>query len=193
MFWDRMFPTRAKCSKRWHGRGAMNISISTLKAGPWRVQDQASSIAKYQKTLSAFRKADPSVKLGLYGCLADQGSTGGQSAIEGGRRTGRLETPKYQDRVLPRPSCRCAISPPCIHFTGIRTLGWPMRNPISGKHAGFHKESRSTASCGRSFIKLSAFLPGNLWYAQLDTCRRLACQQIVIWGTISQTIRPIGQ
>ena len=126
----------------------LNIDIESMALeGP----DQASSIAKYQKTLSAFRKADPSVKLGLYNVLPIRDhwrAIGGQGAVE--LDDWNIKIPRSHP---PSSLMSMRYFPPCIHFTATRPPGWPMRNPISGKHEGFRRENRSTASCGRSFIR----------------------------------------
>ncbi|MER9681917.1 hypothetical protein NKJ23_21790 [Mesorhizobium sp. M0184] len=151
----------------------------------WRLigPDQASSIAKYQKTLGAFRKADPSVKIGLYSMLPYRDywrAIGHQGAAA--RDEWKQQNTTIASSLIPYVD---ALYPSLYTFYGDKDA-WVI-------YAQANIEEARRISQGKpvycflwpQFHKSLAFLPGDYWYAELDTCRRLA-DGIVIWGTIGR-------
>ncbi|MGX9120276.1 hypothetical protein ACWTU6_26965 [Mesorhizobium sp. BHbsci] len=163
----------------------LNIDIESW---PLEGPDQASSIAKYQKTLSAFRKADPSVKLGLYSVLPLRDywraiGHQGPVALDGWKQ----QNTTIASSLIPHVD---ALFPSLYTFYDDK-VGWlayaqanirEARRISQGKPVycflwpQFHK-----SLSGRNTTR--PFLPGDFWYAELDTCRKLA-DGIVIWGTM---------
>ncbi|UVC14565.1 hyaluronidase [Mesorhizobium onobrychidis] len=156
----------------------LNIDIENW---PLTGPDQASSIAKYRKTLSAFRKADPGVKLGLYSVLPLRDYW---RAI-GHEGAAALDNWKQQNTIIASSLVPHidALYPSLYTFYGDKDA-WVA-------YAQANLEEARRISQGKpvycflwpQFHKTVAFLPGDLWYAQLDTCRRLA-DGVVIWGTM---------
>lgn len=156
----------------------LNIDIES-----WALEgkDQASSIAKYQKTLIAFRKADPSVKLGLYSVLPLRDYW---RAI-GHRGSAALDDWKQQNTTIASSLVPHidALYPSLYTFYGDKDA-WIAFAQANIKEARRISQGKPVyCFLWPQFHKTLAFLPGDLWYAQLDTCRRLA-DGIVIWGTI---------
>ncbi|MER8595866.1 hypothetical protein NKH33_30735 [Mesorhizobium sp. M1182] len=163
----------------------LNIDIEIWPlSGP----DQASSIAKYQKTLSAFRKADPGVKVGLYSVLPVRDywraiGVQGPAALDEWKQ----QNTDIASSLIPHVD---ALFPSLYTFYDDKD-GWvayaqanlsEARRISQGKPVycflwpQFHKSLP-----GKNTTR--PFLPGDYWYTELDTCRRLA-DGIVIWGTM---------
>ncbi|MGX9571820.1 MULTISPECIES: hypothetical protein [unclassified Mesorhizobium] len=156
----------------------LNIDIESW---PLEGPDQASSIAKYQKTLSAFRKADPSVKLGLYAVLPIRDhwrAIGHQGAVE--LDDWKQQNTKIASSLVPYVD---ALFPSLYTFYGDKDAWVAYAQANIGEARRISQGKPVYCFLWPQFHKTFAFLPGDLWYAQLDTCRRLA-DGIVIWGTI---------
>lgn len=163
----------------------LNVDI---EAWPLTGPDQASSLAKYQKTLSAFRKADPSVKLGLYSVLPVRDywrAIGVHGTV--GLNDWKQQNTNIASSLLPHVD---ALFPSLYTFYDDKA-GWvayAQANLVEARRISqgkpvycflwpqFHK-----SLSGRNTTR--PFLPGDFWYAELDTCRKLA-DGIVIWGTM---------
>lgn len=150
----------------------------------WPVEgsDQQASILKYQRTLREFKKADSTIKIGLYGILPIRDhwraiGSNGQAALDNWQQ----QNTKISNSLL---SYVDELFPSLYTFYGDKDA-W-----IAYAEANI-TEARKVAQ-GKpvycflwpQFHKTLAFLPGDLWYTQLDTCRRLA-DGIVIWGTMN--------
>ncbi len=144
--------------------------------------DTQVSLAKYQQTLKAFRRADPSVKLGLYSVLPVRDYW---RAI-GWRGSEELDAWKARNTEV-----AAALVPNVDElFPSLYTFYGDKDAWIVFAKANIDEARR--ISQGKpvycflwpQFHKTMAFLPGDFWYAQLDTCRRLA-DGVVIWGTMT--------
>ncbi|TIO29569.1 hypothetical protein [Mesorhizobium sp.] len=163
--------------------------VIDIESWPLEGPDQASSIAKYQKTLDAFRKADPSVKLGLYAVLPIRDhwrATGHEGAVA-------LDDWKQQNTTIASSLVPHvdALFPSLYTFYGDKDA-WVAYAQSNIKEARRISQGKPIyCFLWPQFHKTLAFLPGDLWYTQLDICRRLA-DGIVIWGTIggSSPFRP---
>ncbi|MEI8699546.1 hypothetical protein [Mesorhizobium sp. ISC15] len=156
----------------------LNVDIESW---PLEGPDQASSIAKYQKTLSAFRKADPSVKLGLYAVLPIRDhwrAIGHQGAAA-------LDDWKQQNTNLASSLIPYvdALFPSLYTFYGDKDAWIAYAQSNIGEARRISQGKPVYCFLWPQFHNTLAFLPDDLWYTQLDTCRRLA-DGIVIWGTI---------
>ncbi|TIL65962.1 hypothetical protein [Mesorhizobium sp.] len=156
------------------------IDIETwLLTGP----DQASSIAKFQKTLSAFRKADPSVKLGLYSMLPYRDywraiGHQGPAALDEWKQ----HNTTVASSLLPYVD---ELFPSLYTFYGDKDA-WVTYAEANIKEARRISQGKPIyCFLWPQLHKTLAFLPGDYWYTELETCRRLA-DGIVIWGTIGQ-------
>jgi hypothetical protein len=155
-----------------------------IETWPLQGAKQASSIAKYQTTLSAFRRADPSVKLGLYSMLPLRDywrAIGLQGAAA--RDEWKQQNTTIASSLIPHVD---VLFPSLYTFYGNKDR-W-----VSYAEANIAEARR--ISQGKpvycflwpQFHKSLAFLPGDYWYTELETCRRLA-DGIVIWGTIGRS------
>lgn len=156
----------------------LNIDIESW---PLEGPDQAPSIAKYQKTLSAFRKADPSVKLGLYAVLPIRDywraiGHHGSVALDDWKQ----QNTNIASSLIPYVD---ALFPSLYTFYGDKDAWIAYAQSNIGEARRISQGKPVYCFLWPQFHKTLAFLPGDLWYAQLDTCRRLA-DGIVIWGTI---------
>ncbi|MER8509602.1 hypothetical protein NKH91_13145 [Mesorhizobium sp. M0894] len=152
--------------------------------------DRDSSIANYQATLSAIRQADPNLKLGLYNVLpvADYWRAIGARG-EDGLKEWRSRNTEIASALIPHVD---------MLFPSLYTPYGDQDAWVTYAQANIEEARR--ISQGRpvycflwpQFPKTLAFLPGEFWYAELDTCRRLA-DGIVIWGTSAPgpTYRPM--
>ncbi|RWM80803.1 MAG: hypothetical protein EOR81_07450 [Mesorhizobium sp.] len=148
---------------------------------PLEGPDQASSMAKYQKTLSAFRKADPSVKLGLYAVLPIRDhwrAIGHQGAAALG--DWKQQNTSIASSLVPYVD---VLFPSLYTFYGDKDAWIAYAQANIGEARRIAPEKPVYCFLWPQFHKTLAFLPGEFWYAQLKTCRRLA-DGIVIWGTM---------
>lgn len=161
-------------------RGNQYLAVD-IEHWPVEGPDQASSIAKYQKTLSAFKKADPSVKLGLYGVLPIR---------DHWRAIGHQGAAALDDWKQQNTNVGSALVPYVdVLFPSLYTFYGDKDAWVA--YAQSNLEEARRISQGKpvycflwpQFQKTFAFLPGDFWYLQLATCRRLA-DGIVIWGTM---------
>lgn len=156
----------------------LNIDIESW---PLEGPDQASSLAKFQKTLGAFKKADPNVKIGLYSVLPIRDHW---RAI-GHEGAAAQDEWKQQNTVVASSLVPYvdALFPSLYTFYGDKDawLAYAQANIREARRIAQGKPIY--CFLWPQFHKTVAFLPGDLWYAQLDTCRRLA-DGIVIWGTM---------
>ncbi|MER9849988.1 hypothetical protein NKJ55_22140 [Mesorhizobium sp. M0106] len=156
----------------------LNIDIESW---PLEGPDQASSLAKYQKTLGAFKKADPNVKIGLYSVLPIRDhwraiGHNGPAALDDWQQQNTV----VASSLVPYVD---ALFPSLYTFYGDKDA-W-------GAYAQSNIEEARRISQGKpvycflwpQFHKTLAFLPGDFWYLQLATCRRLA-DGIVVWGSM---------
>lgn len=156
----------------------LNIDIESW---PLEGPDQASSIAKYRKTLSAFRKADPSVKLGLYAVLPLRDhwrAIGHQGAVA--LDDWKQQNTKIGSALVPYVD---ALFPSQYTFYGDKDAWVAYARSNIGEARRISQGKPVYCFLWPQFHKTLAFLPGDLWYTQLDTCRKLA-DGIVLWGTI---------
>ncbi|MER9962671.1 hyaluronidase [Mesorhizobium sp. M0045] len=148
---------------------------------PLEGPDQASSLAKYQKTLSAFREADPSLKLGLYAVLPVRdywraiGHRGSRAADDW-----KQQNTKIASSLVPYVD---VLFPSLYTFYGDKDAWVAYAQANIGEARRISQGKPVYCFLWPQFHKTLALLPGDLWYAQLDTCRTLA-DGIVIWGTM---------
>ncbi|MER9226856.1 hypothetical protein NKI39_14670 [Mesorhizobium sp. M0664] len=144
---------------------------------------RASSIAKYQATLGAIRKADPSLKLGLYGVLPMRdywnaiGWRGDDALRDWKSRNGEIASAlvPYVDELFPS----------LYTFYGDKDA-WVVFARANIEEARRISQGKPVyCFLWPQFFKTFAYLPGDYWYTQLDTCRRYA-DGIVIWGTMTR-------
>ncbi|MES0068048.1 hyaluronidase [Mesorhizobium sp. M0074] len=156
----------------------LNIDIESW---PLEGPGQASSLANYQKTLGAFKKADPNVKIGLYSVLPIRDHW---RAI-GHKGPAALNDWKQQNTVVASSLVPYvdALFPSLYTFYGDKDAWVAYATANIGEARRIAQGKPVYCFLWPQFHKTLAFLPGDLWYAQLDTCRRLA-DGIVIWGTI---------
>ncbi|RWF04418.1 hypothetical protein [Mesorhizobium sp.] len=144
--------------------------------------DRASSIAKYKATLSAIKQADPSLKLGLYSVLpiADywraNGSEGDKALRDWKSRNDEISSAllPYVDVLFPSVYTPYSDEDAWVVFA--RANIDEARRISKGKPV--------YCFLWPQFHTTRAFLPGDFWYAQLDTCRKFA-DGLVIWGTVA--------
>ncbi|WP_157385499.1 hypothetical protein [Mesorhizobium sp. STM 4661] len=158
-----------------------NHLVIDIESWPLEGDGQGLTISKYQQTLAALKKADPSVRLGLYSVLPVRdywranGANGesGFSAWQGANSQLAAGLIPYVDDLYPS----------LYTFYGDKDA-WVVYAEANLKEAR-RISSGKPVYCflWPQFHKTYAFLPGDYWYAQLDTCRRMA-DGIVIWGTI---------
>ncbi|TIN35829.1 MAG: hypothetical protein E5Y10_28950 [Mesorhizobium sp.] len=156
----------------------LNIDIESW---PLEGPDQASSIAKYQKTLSAFRQADPNVKLGLYSVLPIRDhwraiGHQGADALDDWKQ----QNTKVASSLIPYVD---ALFPSLYTFYADEGAWVAYARANIGEARRISQGKPVYCFLWPQFHKTLAFLPGDLWYTQLDTCKKLA-DGIVIWGTI---------
>jgi hypothetical protein len=156
----------------------LNIDIES-----WPVEgpDQASSIAKYQKTLRSFRKADPRVKLGLYAVLPIRDhwrAIGHEGAVE--LDDWKQQNTRIASTLVPHVD---ALFPSLYTFYGDKDAWVAYAQANIGEARRISQGKPVYCFLWPQFHKTKAFLPSDYWYAQLDTCRKLA-DGIVIWGTM---------
>lgn len=153
-----------------------------IESWPLEGPDQVSTIAKYQETLGAFKKADPNVKLGLYGVLPIRDhwrAIGHQGAVA--LDDWKLQNTKIASSLVPYVD---ELFPSLYTFYGDKDawVAYAQANIAEARRISQGKPVY--CFLWPQFHKTLAFLPGDFWYLQLETCRKLA-DGIVIWGTIS--------
>ncbi|MES0123194.1 hyaluronidase [Mesorhizobium sp. C420B] len=155
--------------------------VIDIENWPLEGPDQPSSIAKYQKTLGAFRRADPGVKIGLYGVLPIRDhwrAIGHEGAV--GLNDWKQKNTEIASSLVPYVD---ELFPSLYTFYGDKDA-W-----IAYARANIQEARRIARGkpiycfLWPQFHKTLAFLPGEFWYTQLSTCRKLA-DGIVIWGTM---------
>ncbi|MER9870207.1 hypothetical protein NKJ35_24070 [Mesorhizobium sp. M0136] len=155
--------------------------VIDIESWPLEGEGQAVSIGKYQQTLTAFRKADPNIRLGLYSVLPvrDYWRANGHHG-EAGVAAWRKTNSDIAAGLIPYVD---DLYPSLYTFYGDKDA-W-----IVYAEANLREARRISAGkpvycfLWPQFFKTFAFLPGDYWYAELDTCRRMA-DGVVLWGTI---------
>ncbi|MER9053957.1 hyaluronidase [Mesorhizobium sp. M0904] len=155
--------------------------VIDIENWPLEGPDQASSIAKYQQTLSVFRRADPNVKLGFYGVMPirDHWRAIGHDGAAA-QEDWKQQNTRIASALVPYVD---ALFPSLYTFYGDQDAWIAYAQANIGEARRVAQGKPVYCFLWPQFQKTLAFLPGDFWYAQLDTCRRLA-DGIVIWGTM---------
>lgn len=158
--------------------------VVDIENWPLEGEGQAASIGKYQQTLAALKKGDPTVRLGLYSVLPlrDYWRANGRNGEKGFSEWQQANT-KLAAGIVPYVD---DLYPSLYAFYGDKDA-WVVYAEANLKEARRISAGKPVyCFLWPQFSKTYAFLPGDYWYAQLDTCRRMA-DGIVMWGTIRTT------
>ncbi|WP_146172549.1 hypothetical protein [Mesorhizobium helmanticense] len=159
-----------------------NHLVIDIESWPLEGDGQALSISKYQQTISALKKADPSVRVGLYSVLPvrDYWRANGRNGEDGFSEWQKANT-RLAAGIVPYVD---DLYPSLYAFYGDKDA-WIVYAEANLKEARRISAGKPVyCFLWPQFHKTFAFLPGDYWYAQLDTCRKFA-DGIVIWGTIT--------
>ncbi|MER8991564.1 hypothetical protein [Mesorhizobium sp. M0678] len=155
--------------------------VVDIETWPVEGPEQASSIAKYQKTLGAFRKADPSVKLGLYSVLPIRDhwraiGHEGPAALDEWKQ----QNTEIASSLVPYVD---VLFPSLYTFYGDKDAWVAYAQSNIDEARRISQGKPVYCFLWPQFHKTLAFLPGDFWYLQLATCRKLA-DGIVVWGSM---------
>ncbi|MER8603901.1 hyaluronidase [Mesorhizobium sp. M1156] len=148
--------------------------------------ERATSIAKYQATLTAFRKADPSLRLGLYSVLPMR---------DYWRAIGAGGNDAFQDWQSRNTEIASALVPyvdalfPSVYSPYGDIKAWKAYAEANLKEARRISRGKPVYCFLWPQFKTLAFVPGDLWAAELDTCKQFA-DGLVIWGPVGSPVDP---